>query len=210
MVSSEPLRRGARHKSGRVVQVSAKRQNLSVVVRRLSRDHRERSPLTYLITFACYGCHLHGDESGSVDRKHKLYGSRMVAPDPPRTSSEQQLMDQPPYRMDQNCRETVLASLRQRCNEHRWNRLAAHVRSNHVHLVVEAEARPERVMNDLKSFASRCLNRRGLDHPSRRRWARHGSTRWLWKRENVSAAVRYVVDGQGDPMAVFEASELPR
>ena len=84
-------------------------------------------------------------------------------------------------------------------------RLAAQARTNHVHIVVEAEDRPERVMNDLKSYASRCLNRRGLDEPARKRWARHGSTRWLWKPENVSAAIRYVVDGQGDPMAVFEA-----
>jgi hypothetical protein len=35
--------------------------------------------------------------------------------------------------------------------------------------------------------------------------ARHGSTRWLWKPENVTAAIRYVVDQQGDSMAVFEA-----
>src|SRR2546423_10186376 len=28
--------------------------------------------LTYLITFACYGCHLHGDPAGSIDRKHNL------------------------------------------------------------------------------------------------------------------------------------------
>jgi REP element-mobilizing transposase RayT len=100
-----------------------------------------------------------------------------------------------------------LTSLLERCRERRWTLLAAHVRANHVHLVVEAEARPERVMNDLKSYASRCLNRMGLDEPSRKRWARHGSTRWLWKRENVSAAIRYVVEGQGDPMAVFEATE---
>ena len=118
-------------------------------------------------------------------------------------------MDQRPYGMDRSRRETVLASLRERCTERRWNVMAAPVRPNHVHLVVEAEARPERVMNDLKSFASRCLNDRGLDEPARKRWARHGSTRWLWKRENVSAAIRYVVDGQGDPMAVFEASEPP-
>ena len=59
-------------------------------------------------------------------------------------------------------------------------------------------------MNDLKAYASRCLNRKGLDEPARKRWARHGSTRWLWKRENVSAAIRYVVDEQGDPRAVFE------
>ena len=46
-----------------------------------------------------------------------------------------------------------------------------------------------------------------LDEPSRKRWARHGRTRWLWKRENVPGAIQYVVDEQGDPMAVFEATE---
>ena len=116
-------------------------------------------------------------------------------------------MDQPPYGMDRSRREAVLASLRERCSEQDWILLAAHVRTNHVHIVVEAEARPERVMNDLKSYASRCLNRTGLDEPGRKRWARHGSTRWLWKREHVSAAIRYVVDEQGDPLAVFEATE---
>ena len=60
-------------------------------------------------------------------------------------------------------------------------------------------------MNDLKSYVSRCLNRTGLDGPDRKRWARHGSTRWLWKPESVSAAIQYVVDKQGDPMAVFYA-----
>ena len=94
--------------------------------------------------------------------------------------------------------------------ERRWKLWAAHVRTNHVHLVVEAEARPERVMNDLKSFASRFLNCKGLDVPARKRWARLGSTRWLWKRTEVSAAIRYVVEGQGDPRAVFDAAELLR
>jgi REP element-mobilizing transposase RayT len=79
------------------------------------------------------------------------------------------------------------------------------VRANHVHLVVEAETKPERVMNDIKSYASRLLNQAGLDEESRKRWARHGSTRCLWKREHISAAIRYVVDEQGPPMARFES-----
>lgn len=85
--------------------------------------------------------------------------------------------------------------------------LAAHVRTTHVHMVIESEAKPERIMNDIKSYASRCLNQAGLDMPARKRWARHGSTRWLWKPEQVSAAIRYVVDEQGEAMAVFEAVE---
>jgi REP element-mobilizing transposase RayT len=110
--------------------------------------------------------------------------------------------------MNESRREAVLKALLERCTQRNWSLIAAHLRTNHVHLVVAAEARPERLMNDLKSYASRCLNRAGLDQPARKRWARHGSTRWLWKRESVSAAIRYVVAEQGDPMAVFEALGL--
>jgi hypothetical protein len=58
-----------------------------------------------------------------------------------------------------------------------WKLLAAHVRANRVQLVVEAEDRPERVMNDLKSYASRRLNQTRMDDPARKRWAqkRNGS-----------------------------------
>jgi REP element-mobilizing transposase RayT len=129
----------------------------------------------------------------------------MVAGDPKRVSAERRLMDQPPYSMNRRRRETVLTSLVERCLQCKWSLLAAQVRPNHVHIVVEGDAPPDRIMNDLKSYASRCLNRMGLDQPARKRWARHGSTRWLWKPENISAAVRYVVDEQGNPMAVFEA-----
>ena len=179
----------------------------------LSRDQRERLKaesidlVIYLITFTCYGCHLHGDESGSVDRAHSLPGSRVVEANPTQVLVAQRLMDQPPYDMDRSRREAVLAAMLERCKGRQWRLLAAHVRSTHVHAVVEAEARPERIMNDLKSYASRCLNGLGLDVPHRKRWTRHGSTRWLWKPQNVSAAIRYVVDEQGDPMAVFEAIE---
>jgi REP element-mobilizing transposase RayT len=106
--------------------------------------------------------------------------------------------------MDRHRRDVVAEALAARCSEQRWSLRSAHVRTNHVHVVVEADVRPERIMNDLKAYASRCLNRLGLDEPGRKRWARHGSTRWLWNAESVSAAIRYGVDGQGEAMAVFE------
>jgi len=164
--------------------------------------------LTYLITFACYGCHLHGDPEGSVDRKHNLPGSPLVEPSPQRVSAERHLMEQPPYRMDAQRRHAVLAAIVDRCSQQSWNLLAAHVRTNHIHLVVEGETRPERILTDVKSYASLQLNRLEADQPDRKRWARHGSTRWLWEPENVSAAIRYVVDEQGKRMAVFEAAQL--
>jgi REP element-mobilizing transposase RayT len=128
--------------------------------------------MTYLITFACYGCHLHGDSMGSVDPDHNKPGSRLVVANPRRNAWVRQRMDQPPYSMDQSRRQAVLASLTERCLDRKWSLLAAHVRTNHVHLVVEAEVRPERLMNDLKSFASRRLNELQFDGADRKRWAR--------------------------------------
>ncbi|MBC8167540.1 MAG: transposase, partial [Bryobacteraceae bacterium] len=85
-----------------------------------------------------------------------------------------------------------------------WTLLAAHVRTNHVHVVVAAHRSAEQVMNAFKAYASRALNGMAPDEAERKRWARHGSTRHLWTRHAVSAAVHYVVWEQGQPMASFE------
>jgi REP element-mobilizing transposase RayT len=95
-------------------------------------------------------------------------------------------MDQAPYNLDQIRRDAVLEAIQEVCRQRGWSLLAVHVRSNHVHAVVQAEVPPERVMNDFKAYASRRLNRMRLDQPDRKRWARHGSTRFLWKPEHVS------------------------
>ena len=60
----------------------------------------------------------------------------------------------------------------------------------------------------MKAYSSRALNQRGLDFPGQRRWARHGSTQYLWTKESVRAAIRYVVDEQGVAMAVYESPPL--
>lgn len=117
-------------------------------------------------------------------------------------------MLQDPYLLDPAARAAVLAAIRKHCAHRGWNLLAAHVRSNHVHAIVEAETPPERIMNEFKAYASRELNRSGSDGTSRKRWARHGSTRWLWKDEDVRQALQYVIDEQGQRMALFVAEEV--
>lgn len=117
-------------------------------------------------------------------------------------------MDRPASHLDQIRREAVLKAIQEVCGHRGWHLLAAHVRSNHVHTVVESEAEPERVMLDFKAYASRRLNGMNLDEPQRKRWARHGSTRWLWKPQHVSAAIAYVVDEQGEAMSVFPSHNL--
>ena len=60
-------------------------------------------------------------------------------------------------------------------------------------------------MSDFKSYASRQLNQTEPDGRNRKRWARRGSTRWLWDRDDIAAAIRYVIEDQGEPMAVWMA-----
>jgi REP element-mobilizing transposase RayT len=121
-------------------------------------------------------------------------------------------MVQDPYLLDATARKQVLEAIQQHCAHRGWTLLAAHVRSNHVQLVVVVEdgVRPERVMNECKAYASRRLNEQGNGSSDLRRWARHGSTRWLWTEDEVNHAVRYVVEEQGEPMAVFVVSQPNR
>ena len=101
----------------------------------------------------------------------------------------------------------VLAAIQEVCTYRGWCLLAAHVRTTNVHTVVEAEVPPERVMGDFKAYASRYLNRMRLDGSDRKLWTRHGSTRWLWKPQHISAAIQYVVAEQGEAMVVFQSDE---
>jgi REP element-mobilizing transposase RayT len=163
------------------------------------------SPLAYLITFTCYGTRLHGDEEASADQRHNIPGSPFLPPRRGWVIAEERKMAQPPYQMDRARREIVLRATQQHCAQRNWRLLAVHVRSTHVHLVLGAEQGPERILTEIKAYASRALSRAGFDGRARKRWARHGSTRYLWRPQHVKAAVEYVVFGQGDPMAVWRS-----
>jgi hypothetical protein len=68
-------------------------------------------------------------------------------------------------------------------------------------MVMAADVAPEIAMHDLKAYASRFLNER--ETTQKKRWARHGSTRYLWKRNDVDAVVHYEWSNRGEPMAIF-------
>ena len=117
-------------------------------------------------------------------------------------------MDQVPYPMDGVRRDAVLAAIREVCSHRGWLLLAAHVRMTHVHFVVEGEVEPEMILNSVEAYASRKLSGMGIDEAGRKRWARHGSTRWLWNDDDVASTVRYVVEEQGEKMAVFVSEDF--
>lgn len=162
------------------------------------------TPLAYLITFSCYGARLHGEDKATVDRNHNVPDGRHVPEDRLRARAEARLMSEPPYRLNPQARELTLHALQEVCAHKGWSLYAAHVRGNHVHVVVAAEQQPEVVMTTFKSYATRALKH--VEATVRtKRWSRHGSTRWLWTSKQVKEAAAYVLYGQGEPMACYDA-----
>jgi hypothetical protein len=59
-------------------------------------------------------------------------------------------------------------------------------------------------MSDLKAYASRALNQREFDATNRKRWTRHGSTRYLNSRGHMERAIEYVLFEQGSVQSVYD------
>ena len=152
--------------------------------------------VTYLITWCCYGSHLPGEE-GIVSKHNNHFGARVFAANASFAHASRAVMPSAPFELDPAQRQLALEAIVDVGRHRRWTILAVHVRTTHVHVVIDADVPPERVMHDLKSYASRALSR------DQRKWARHGSTRYLYSPETIANAVRYVLEKQGEPMAVY-------
>lgn len=161
-------------------------------------------PLAYLISIRCYGTWLPGDERGWVDPDHNDFGTPYRPPQRGLAQSTVKNLTQDPYSLDAQRRSLVLDAIIKVCEHREYTLEAAHVLDNHLHTVVRAKVKPEPIMNAFKSYASRALNESNLDTDDRKRWSRHGSTRWLWKIEEVERAIQYTLDEQGQRMAWYE------
>ena len=159
-------------------------------------------PVAYFLTFTTYGTWLHGNENSSVDKRHNQFGLPRLAMDGAIEQKERGSLKHAEYTLDERHRLVVLTTIREVDQFRGWYLWAVHVRSNHVHVVITANAKPEKVMIDLKAWATRRLKESFPKSQVTDRWTQHGSTRYLWKEADLSDVVRYVVEEQGEPMAV--------
>jgi len=154
-------------------------------------------PLAYFLTFRAYGTWLPGDARGSVRRRSNAFDSPPALPNAALESHARSSLEEEPVRFDAPKRRAIDAAIREVCEVRGWNLLALNVRTNHVHLIVECSALPERAMNDFKIYATRRMVAARILPTGTRPWARHGSTRPLWTDKDVEDAWTYVIHGQG-------------
>jgi REP element-mobilizing transposase RayT len=165
--------------------------------------------LAYFMTWTTYGTWLPGSGKGSVDRRHNVYGTPFVMPDPVHEAHAGELMKHPGYDMNEAVRIGVRDAIVEMCQEKSWHLYALHVRTNHVHIVLFADRKADRLLSELKARASRELSAKNIDaHPNR--WTRGGSKPSIFTEASLEGAIRYTLDEQGPRMAYYDASVKPK
>lgn len=165
--------------------------------------------LGYLITYTTYGSWLHGSSSGSIDKDRNSGKTVFISSNRNLQKFEKTMLQNHPFAMNAEQRQIVLDAILEVCHFRKWNGYALHIRSNHVHAVVSGNAKPEKIMNDFKSYSTRALKEKAISPLPKRIWTRHGSTKYLWTDKELQNAINYVKDGQGRKMAFGQKISNP-
>ena len=147
--------------------------------------------MDYLITITTYGTWVHGDERGSVKRK-----GQFVNFDSNLKKREERSLKHPPIVFTNDQRAIVERTIREVCEYRHWELLALNVRTNHVHAVVSAGDSAEKIMNSLKSYATRRLREAGELVEVQKIWTKHGSTRPINGEVSLRNTIHYVLECQ--------------
>lgn len=154
------------------------------------------TPLAYFLTWSCYGTWLHGDERGSVDREHNEFATPYLTPNAPLVATRAHALKHPPFTLNTSTREVVDTAIREHASVKSWTIRAINVRTTHVHVIISGDATPERMLDQLKAWATRALRASGIVQREQPVWTAHGSTRYLWEQPDVAEAVDYVLNRQ--------------
>jgi REP element-mobilizing transposase RayT len=112
-------------------------------------------------------------------------------------------METEPFLLDGPQRSVVEAAIKNVCTHRGYALWSVHVRTNHAHVVSYGTGGPKKLMSAFKANSTRELREQRLVEPDVRIWSRGGSGRYLWKDEQVEAAIDYVINGQGDDLPNF-------
>jgi REP element-mobilizing transposase RayT len=156
-------------------------------------------PLAYLLTFRTFGTWLHGDERGSIARNGKVIRTAVkLEPNVPLHEAMRAKSKQAAVTFDLEQRKIVTEAINEVCSHREYMLHAVNVRSNHAHAVISKAVKPEKIVNDLKAYATRRLRERWQFGSNERIWSRGASTRYLWKPRHLAGAVDYVLYCQED------------
>jgi REP element-mobilizing transposase RayT len=146
---------------------------------------------TYFITWTTYGTWIPGDARGWRKRQAGYQISQPLLEEWCRESMKGATVLLAPHD-----RLAVEEACREHCAFRGWELFAVSARSNHVHVVVAANERSQKVRDQLKANATRCLRQQKQPLIAERTWTRGGDCETLDSDEDIEMAVLYVTEAQ--------------
>jgi REP element-mobilizing transposase RayT len=145
----------------------------------------------YFITWNTYGTWLPGDSRG--------WRKRRAGDQEPRPLLEawcKKQMNHDAVFLSPGDRATIDQACRQHCQHRGWGLLAVNARTNHVHVVVAANAEPKVVRDQLKANCTRALRQQAVPLNVPVTWAKGGDVEILDTDDDVETVVQYVMEAQ--------------
>jgi len=166
------------------------------------------TPCAYFLTFRTYATWLHGDTRLSVDPEHNVYGTPRIKENPNLEKVMRSECLEDKFIMNAKHRKTVLESIIDTCEYNHWHLHAAHVRSNHAHIVLRSDMAGKLTRTRIKIYATKFLKRDHSELTQRKNfWSEGGSAKEIWRPEFLFPTMHYVIEEQGEKMALYYEKE---
>ena len=170
----------------------------------------------WLLSWTTYGSRLPGDDRGFVGNvrdidgnhvTHNIPGTPYDAGMPGLVAYVRKQMNGPPVTLDKCDADSLILQYQETAKVRKWELCAASVMYNHTHVVigVPGDPDPQKLLETLKSWATRALTKLRLLPPNGSFWTAKGSKRKLGDEQAICNAVVYVVRKQPNPLAVYYA-----
>lgn len=167
----------------------------------------------WLLTWTMYGNWLPGDKRGFVSNvregdgteiRHNIPGTEFDADMPSLEEHARNKIVGNPVRINIEQAEVLLPQFQETAAFRNWKLFAVAIMANHCHVVigVPGDPEPKTLLQGLKSYGSRALNRQWKKPKSETWWTESGSKRKLPDDAAVLAAIQYVVD-QEHPLVLW-------
>lgn len=160
-------------------------------------------PLAYMITCRTYATWLHGDIRTSVDRNHNIFCTPRINENTSFNNAMRKQCSEDPFLLNASQRKIVLQSILKTCEYTQWHLYAAHVRSNHLHVILKALIPPEKIVVSMKAYATRDLKQSNPTLNRKYFWAKGGSTKYIFQSSDLFRTIQYTINEQGKEMAFY-------
>ena len=165
-------------------------------------------PFAYSITFRTYASWLHGNNRESVDPRHNIFFTPRIRTNSNLEKRMRSNCNEPLFLLSSSQRTTVLNAIVDTCAHAGWHLYAAHVRTNHVHIILQTACSPDKAAISLKAYATRYLKKANANLLREHYWARGQSTKPFFDSTRLFRAMQYVIEEQGEKMALYYDREF--